>query len=171
MYLFITSTTYAQWLPGDERGFVSRVDAEIHNKYGEPFDADVRWLKKYTGSTLKGSPVFLVGEHAKVLLEQFQETAAHQHWTLYGVAIMPNHVHVLLETSDDASPEKAAGYLKSYGSRRLNVIFGKPESGTWWTAGSSIRQKTVDSIPDVIRYIKHQRNALLVWIAPQYDIE
>ena len=171
MYLFITSTTYAQWLPGDKRGFVSRVNSEIHNEYGTPYDADVAWLRKYTASQLKGEPVLLNLEHAKVLLEQFHETALYRHWKLYGAAIMPNHIHVLLETSDDTEPEKAAGDLKSYGSRRLNAAFGKPTSGTWWTSGCSIRRKTIDSLPTIIRYIKKQHNALLVWIDPEYDVE
>ena len=171
MYLFITSTTYAQWLPGDERGFVSRVDSKIHNKYGEAFDVDVRWLKKYTASRLKCEPVRFDSEHANVLFEQFQETVAHRHWTMFGAAIMPNHVHVLLETSDDTEPKKVAGTLKSYGSRRLNAVFGKPKSETWWTAGCSIRRKTTESIPDLIRYIKEQPNALLIWIGPEYDVE
>ena len=171
MYLFITSTTYAQWLPGDERGFVSRVNSEIHNQYGTPVDADVPWLKRYTTNRLKGEPVFLNHEQAEVLLEQFKETVSHWYWKLYGVAIMPNHVHILLETNDDIEPERAAGELKSYGSRRLNKVFGKPASGTWWTSGCSIRRKTVDSISEVVRYIKNQRNALLIWIAPEYDID
>jgi len=171
MYLFITSTTYAQWLPGDERGFVSRVEGEIHNQYGEAIDADIPWLKKYAASQRKGEPVLFNSEHAKVLFEQFQETVSHRHWIMYGAAIMPNHVHVLLETSGDTVPEKAAGDLKSFGSLRLNRVFGKPESGTWWTSGSSIRRKTAESIPDVIRYIKNQHNALLIWIAPEYDVE
>jgi len=171
MYLFITSTTYAQWLPGDERGFVSRVHSEIHNIYDTPIDADMPRLKKYAASQLKGKPVFLNNDHAKVLFEQFQDTISRRHWTLYGAAIMPNHVHILLETDDDTAPEKTAGDLKSFGSRQLSAVFGKPDSGTWWTAGSSIRRKTAESLPDVIRYIKNQRNALLIWIAPEYDVE
>jgi len=171
MYLFITTTTYAQWLPGDERGFVSRVKSEIHNQYDFPIDADVPWLKRYTEKHLKGEPVFLNSEQAKVLLEQFQATVSYRHWKFYGTAIMPNHVHIFLETDDDTAPEKAAGDLKSYGSRRLNAVFGKPASGTWWTASCSIRRKTADAIPDVIKYIKNQRNALLIWIAPEYDVE
>ena len=84
---------------------------------------------------------------------------------------MPNHVHILLEISEGTEPEKAAGELKSYGSRRLNKDFGKPKSETWWTAGCSLRRKTAEALPDVIRYIKNQRNALLIWIAPEYDVE
>ena len=171
MYLFITSTVYAQWLPGDKRGFVSRVNAEIHNEYGTSIDADVTWLRKYTSEHLKGEPVVLNLDQATVLFEQFQETISYRHWKLYGVAIMPNHIHILVETSDDAVPETVAGDLKKRGSRRLNALFGKPASGTWWTSGSSIRRKTAEAIPDVLRYIKNQHDALLIWIAPAYDVE
>jgi REP element-mobilizing transposase RayT len=169
MYLFITSTTYAQRLPGDQRGFVSRVNSEIHNEFGTPVDTDVPWLRTYTLKNLKGEPVFLNGEHAKVLLEQFQQTVAHRHWELLGVAIMPNHVHILLETDGTVSPDTVAGTLKSWGSRRLSKVFGKPKSETWWTTGCSIRHKTADSLPTVIQYIKEQHNPLLIWIAPEYE--
>jgi hypothetical protein len=58
MYLFITSTTYAQWLPGDKRGFVSRVDAEIHNEYGTPMsDDDVAPDDRKTRSCVSSSIV------------------------------------------------------------------------------------------------------------------
>ena len=84
---------------------------------------------------------------------------------------MPNHVHVLVEVNDDIKPENVAGDLKRFGSQRLNAVFGKPESETWWTVGSSIRRKTADSVPDVLKYIKNQCHALLVWITPEYDGE
>jgi len=171
MYLFITSTTYAQWLPGDKRGFVSKIYTGLHNQYGDDFDADIPRLKKYVEHHLKGKPVLLNSEQAKVLFEQFQETITYRHWILHGAAIMPNHVHILLETSDDTEPQKAVGTLKSYGSRRLNAVFGRPASGTWWTDGSSILRKTAEAIPNVLRYIKNQHNALLVWIAPEYDVQ
>jgi len=167
MYLFITSTTYGQWLPGDERGYVNKGN----NQYGTPFCEGHSGLKNSAKSRLKGEPVLLNTQHAQVLFEQFQETVSRRQWMLYGAAIMPNHVHVLIETSDDTLPEKAAGDLKSFGSRRLSEVFGKPDAGTWWTSGCSIRHKKADAIPEIIRYIKNQRNALLVWIAPGYDIE
>ena len=167
MYLFITTTTYAQWLPGDERGFVNRQN----NQYGTPFYEGHTGLKRSAKNRLKGAPVLLNDKHAQVLFEQFQETISRRCWELYGAAIMPNHVHILLETSDHTEPEKAAGDLKSFGSRRLSEVFGKPDAGTWWTSGSSIRRKTAEAIPHVIRYIKNQRNPLLIWIAPEYDVE
>ena len=165
--MFITSTTYAQWLPGDERSYVNRTN----NQYGTPFCEGHAGFKNSAKNRLKGESIWLNNEHAKVLFEQFQETVSRRHWTLCGVAIMPNHVHVLIETSDDTKPAKAAGDLKSFGSRRLSEVFGKPESGTWWTSGCSIRHKKGEVVPEVIRYIKNQRNALLIWIAPEYDVE
>ena len=167
MYLFITSTTYAQRLPGDERGFVNRKN----NRYGTPFCEGHIGLNNSARNRLKGAPVLLNDKHAQVLFEQFQKTISHRCWALYGVAIMPNHVHLLVETRDDTEPEKVAGDLKSFGSRRLSEVFGKPDAGTWWTSGCSIRRKTAEAIPDVIGYIKNQRNALLVWITPEYDVE
>ena len=156
---FITSTTYGQWLLGDKRGFVGHVDGRINNKFDEPYDADVAWLRKYSKDQLKGEPVLLNAEQAGMLLEQFRQTVEYRGWTMYGVAIMPNHFHILLEVPDDADVAKVAKDLKSYGSRRLNAVFGKPDSGTWWTQSSSARRKKASSIPYLIRYMKE----------PQYD--
>jgi len=174
--VFLTSTTYAQWLPGDARGFVSNVDVggnhlERHNRYGTPFDADMPQLRQSAKERLKGEPVVFNQKQAEVLFGQFCETARIRHWTLIGVAIMFNHVHILIEVGDDANPDDVMRDLKSYGSGALNRTFGKPKSGTWWTTSGSKRRKTSSAIPEVIKYLKRQPNPLVLWINPNYDIQ
>ena len=169
MFLFITSTTYGQWLPGDERGYVSRDYHVVHNVPGTPVKKNNAKLKEFARRQLKGEPVLFNHEHATALLSQFQETAAYRHWKLCGAAIMSNHVHVLIEVPNTESLDGVSGNLKSYGSRRLNKDFGTPSSGTWWTSGSSVRCKSVESVPSLIEYMKGQHNPLLVWLAPEFE--
>jgi len=174
MVVFLTSTTCAQRLPGDARGFVSNVDVggkheERHNRYGTPFDADMPQLRQSAKEQLKGEPVVFNREQAEVLFEQFHETAGIRNWTLIGVAIMFNHVHVLIKVSDDANPDDVLRDLKSYGSGALNKKFGKPESGTWWTVSGSKRRKDLLVIPALIEYLKQQENPLVLWINPDYE--
>ncbi len=176
MLRFITSTTYGQWLPGDERGFVSNVRTgtehrDKHNRYGVAFDKNMPGLKNAARNAMKGEPVFLTLEQAKILIEQFRETATFRNWLLVGVAVMANHFHALLEIADAENPENVLRDLKSYGSRKLNERFGKPESGTWWTTSGSNRPKRTDDIPTVIRYLKNQKRILALWIDPQFDPE
>ena len=174
MIVFLTSTTYAQWLPGDARGFVSNVDVgggriERHNRYDTPFDADMPQLRQVAKDRLKGPPVVFNREQAEVLFEQFRETARIRNWTLIGVAIMFNHVHILIEVGDEANPDDVLRDLKSYGSGALNKRFGKPESGTWWTVSGSKRRKDPSAIPALIEYLKRQENPLVLWINPNYE--
>ena len=85
-YWFLTNTCYGNWLPGNRRGFVGRVwehrpdDPEAeprveHDLPGTPYDENVPGLERASESLLKGPPVRLELEHARVLLAQFLETA------------------------------------------------------------------------------------------------
>ena len=128
-------------------------------------------LERSAREAMKGKPVFLDAEQATMLVEQFQETAGIRNWTLIGVAVMANHFHAIVEIGDKENPENVMRDLKSYGSKKLNKIFGKPESGTWWTAGGSNRPKNADAIPTLVRYLKNQDRILAIWVDPFYDSE
>ncbi len=161
-------------MPGDARRFVSNVDVggehlARHNRYGSPIDADMPLLRQSAKDKLKGPPVVFNREQAELLFDQFRETANVRNWTLIGVAIMFNHVHVLIEVADDTDPDDVLRDLKSYGSGKLNRKFGKPESGTWWTVGGSKRRKDRSAIPQLIEYLKKQPNPLVLWINPDYE--
>src|SRR5438270_6736343 len=110
----LTWTTYGTWLPGDDRGSVTSVRANPgprveHDQPGTPVDGSMPGLRAAAAATLKGSPVYLEAEHAAALLTQWHETAAYRHWRLRGVAIMANHVHLVVEVPDDPDPEKLVG--------------------------------------------------------------
>jgi REP element-mobilizing transposase RayT len=165
----LTWTTYGTWLPGDPRGFVANVDdgqgqGIRHNVPSTPCDADLPALQRYMKDQLRGSAVLLNGEQAAVLLKQFKETAAYRGWRLLAVAIMANHVHVLVAVSGDPDPETLLRDFKSYGSRALNRRWGKPPADTWWTESGSRRKKgTDDAVRGAVRYVKAQPNALVIW--------
>jgi len=96
-YWLLTSTFYGNRLPGDPRGFVSRVrdlrpgdsvsDAGRHERArhehdipGTPCDADMPGLYRSAQSLLKGPVIRIALEQAQALTPQFQETAAHRGW-------------------------------------------------------------------------------------------
>jgi REP element-mobilizing transposase RayT len=166
----LTWTTYGTWLPGDERGFVSNVrdgdGPEIkHNTPGTPYDAKQRGLQIAAREQMLGQPVWLTIEQAELLAAQFRETVAFRNWSLLALAIMANHVHLVVRVPDDPEPSTLLRDFKSYGSRRLNQRFGKPTSGTWWTASGS-RRKLPDerAVQAAIRYVQNQQRPLVVWI-------
>jgi REP element-mobilizing transposase RayT len=179
-YWLLTSTFYGNWLPGDPRGFVSRVRdsrpddpctpvRKEHDAPGTPYDADLPGLYHSAQQSLRGAPVQIDAEQAQVLLQQFQETAAYRGWQLLAVAVLSNHVHWVVGVHGDPEPTKILGDLKAYGSRMLNVHCGKPASNRWWTYGGS-KRKLLDAkaVQAAISYVRSQHQPLAVWIAPEF---
>jgi len=173
----LTSTFYGTWLPGDRRGFVSRVRDRRssdpsstsrfkHNRYGTDYDGDIEGIRRHAQEQMKGPPIALRADQAGILLAQFQETATYRKWELIAVAILWNHVHLLVGVLGDPDPEDLLRDFKSYGSRALNKKFGKPMSETWWTAGGSARiRESKRAIAVGVRYIERQKNPLLIWVS------
>jgi REP element-mobilizing transposase RayT len=123
----LTWTTYGNWLPGDERGFVSAVRDQsgvqtTHNQPGTEYDCDRTHLESYSQQTQKFAAVRLTLEQAAAVCRQIQTTAEHRHWKLFAVAVMANHVHVVVGVPGDPDPSMLLRDLKSYGARELNRI-------------------------------------------------
>jgi REP element-mobilizing transposase RayT len=173
-YWLLTSTTYGNWLPGDERGFVSRVrDGEgrsiLHNIPGTPYDADLPQVKEMASERLKCAAVRLNVEQAQTLLAQFQETATIRSWLLLAVAVMANHVHLVVGVPGDPSPASILRDFKSYGSRALNRRWTRPLSDTWWTESGSKRKLSSEAdVLAAIRYVLGQQFPLVIWVNERY---
>ena len=167
---FLTWTTYGTWLPGDDRGFVSNIrdgdGPEVkHAEPGTPYDAKQRGLVHAAREQMSGDPIWLHSGHADAVAKQFLETAKFRGWVMCAMAVMTNHVHLVVGVSGDPEPETLLRDFKSYGSRRLNRLAGKPISGTWWTAGGSRRiLRDPVAVRTVVEYVRNQRNPLRIWI-------
>jgi REP element-mobilizing transposase RayT len=172
----LTSSFYGTWLPGDRRGFVGRVRdlrpedppsaARLeHDLPGTPYDEDMAGLERASAELMKGPPIWIEEEHAAILLGQFRETAMYRQWHLLAVAIMANHVHLVVRTPTDVDPTKVLGDFKAYGSRALTARFGKPASGTWWTSrGSKRLLRDEAAIAAAVYYVLHKQfNPLVTW--------
>jgi len=174
-YWLLTRTTYGTWLPGDPRGFVSAVgDGQegtvIHNIPGTPFDADWHHLREYAKSRLDGEPVLLDLQQARIIEAQLHETARHRGWQLTSVAIMCNHVHVVVGVPGDPAPETLLRDFKSYGSRALNQVFGM-KAKRWTESGSRRRLKTDEAILNATAYVRDQRSPLVFWVDEKFIAE
>ncbi len=180
LHWLLTSTFYGNWLPGDSRGFVSRVRdrrAEEplsetrmeHDVPGTDYDSDYAGLHHSARARLVGEPVWLTEAQAIVLLAQFRTTAAHRGWNLRA-AVMANHVHLLVGVPKALSPTKVLGDFKAYGSRALTTRWGKPASNTWWTYGGSKRKKEDENaLQGAILYVRDQQNILAIYLEPGVD--
>ncbi len=168
-YWLITWTTYGTWLPGDQRGFVSFVRDNdgaqiIHNEPKTAYDHDNPALKNTMQSRMKGKAIWLSQDQAVVVMNQIQETTQFREWQLSAVAVMSNHVHLVVGVPGDPEPESILHSYKSYASRALNKEWKKPINGSWWTKSGSTR-KLPDNIAvkNAVEYVFNQDHTLAVW--------
>lgn len=175
-YWFLTNTCYGTWLPGDSRGFVGHVWEHIeeddpadlrvsHNSAGADYDKDMPGLERESRARMLGEPTYLTESQARMVVEQFQETARFRKWELIAAAVMFNHFHILVGVEGDPDPGKLLGDFKSWASRRLNEHFGTRDPGHWWTSCGS-KRKVCDTagVIAVARYILfRQSDPLVTW--------
>jgi len=169
-YWLLTWTTYGTWLPGDRRGFVSTVKdgpgPEIrHNVPGTPYDSDMPGLRRSAVKLLKCPPIFLNKAQAKTVYKQLLATSEYRCWQAFAIAVMSNHIHMVVGVPGDPDPSVLLRDFKSYASRALNQNWSKPESETWWTESGS-RRKLPDenAFHAAIEYVRRQQHPLIVWI-------
>ncbi|MBQ6615780.1 MAG: transposase [Thermoguttaceae bacterium] len=175
-FWFLTWTSYGQWLPGEQKGFVSNkfehgIREPKNNVPGMPYDADFSDLKAYSQSLLKTKPVLLSYQKAVLIHEQFEETASFHNWRVIACSIMVNHIHLLVGVLGDPEPKVLLQKFKSYASRKLNQTYPNLDKGRWWTAGGSYRKiDTENSFKRCIEYILTQNAPLTQWHAQlKYD--
>jgi len=181
-YWLLSSTFYGNWLPGDPRGFVSRVRdrrpdepesiaRREHDMPGIPYDADIPGLRHAAREVMRGEPIRVTAEQAIALIAQFRETAAYRGWWLLAAAVMANHMHIVTGVPDDPAPTKILGDYKAYGSRALNRRWGEPPPGTWWTYDGSKRKLPDErAIRNGVIYVRDQPYALAVHVDPTYPL-
>ncbi len=170
-YWLLTWTTYGTWLPGDRRGFVCEVrddtnEKVLHNTPGTPCDEDMPSLQVYATATMSEDAVWFDHEQAQLVADQLRETAAHRGWWILALAVMANHVHIVVGVPGDPEPEKLLADFKSWATRRLKERC--PGKERWWTqSGSKRAKKTPEAIRAAVVYVRDQPNALVVWLDPR----
>ena len=119
-----------------------------------------------------GEAIRLNVDQARVLLKQFHETVRYRGWWLWAAAIMADHFHAVVGVRGDPEPSKIRADLKTYGSRRLNKLWGKPVNGTWWTArGSNRKLPNEAAVLSAICYTVEQEFPLIVWTCPVPELD
>jgi REP element-mobilizing transposase RayT len=170
----LTWTTYGTWLPGDRRGSTSRLRAELwmarraNNVPGTALDPPMPALEKASRARMVDEPALLTRAQANVVSAQLRETASIRGWTLFAVAIMRNHVHVVVGVDGDPDPSGTLRDFKSWSSRALNAHWPRASRRWWGSRGSSRR---LDGDPPVIaarEYVRRQAYPLVLWV-PDWD--
>ncbi len=166
----LTWTTYGTWLPGDARGFVGNVRDQngahaTHNQPGAEYDRDRPHLQGHSRATQKLESVQLTREHAAVVCRQIRATAEFRNWKVFAVAVMANHVHVVVGVPGDPDPSTLLRDLKSYAARALNEAATPGERRRWWTKSGSTRKLPDETaVLAAIRYVQEQDWPLALWL-------
>jgi REP element-mobilizing transposase RayT len=121
-------------------------------------------LKRSAESLANGQPVYLTEDQANSVVIQLKETADYRGWNLFAVAVMRNHVHLVVGVPGDPDPANLLRDFKSYSSRRLNKEFGEPNAPRSWTESGSRRiLKGHDAVRSAIAYVVNQEHPLAIW--------
>ena len=162
-----TWTTYGTWLPGDERGYVSRRPTKdgsqiINDIPGDVYDADDPDIKTKAAEKMDGEPVYLGQEQAQEALRSIQDVCSRHPVSLIAAAIMRDHVHVLCQSEMDNT--QLLQLFKGNTAKKLNEKFPLEKSPRWWTrSGSKRKIKKGSNLEPAIAYVEQQSHVLSVW--------
>ena len=110
----ITTRTHGTWLPGNQRGSVDRG----HNAFGTPTLPEDAARERWNRERMRSAPTRLSAADRAVVVEETRRTCAFRGWRLRAVHARGEHVHTLV--SAPVPPERVAGELKAWCSRRLH---------------------------------------------------
>ena len=113
------------------------------------------WVPKYRAHIMGG-------EVSQFLKEVFQHIAEEYELHILRVAIMEDHVHLLIETPPSYSPSEIVQVMKSISARELFKKFPKMRKLMWsgriWNEGYFVRSIGDKLTTDVIeKYIEYQK--------------
>jgi len=149
----ITFTTYGMWVHGDDRG---SVDKE-HNRYGSPFVASNRALRRKEYDTLKNQPLSLSENQREHVLRVILEVCRFRGWHAHAVHVRSNHVHIVV--SGEENPEKMMVNFKAYATRALRKHANEQSTiKKYWTRHGSTRYLwTEESIASAMKYVENEQ--------------
>jgi REP element-mobilizing transposase RayT len=151
---FITFTTYGTRLPGDQRGSVDRT----HNQYGMPWlPPDARRENTVRGRMSQG-PYSLDEARRAVVRDAIVEECRFRQWNLLALHVRTNHVHLVVATAADRTPEFILRSCKAHASQCLTRAgFENAERKRWTTHGSTRYLWEIEAVQDEIRYTLEQQ--------------
>lgn len=107
-------TTYGTWLPGDARGWTSKLKPGV-----QPPDPDrefeARWL-------MSEDAVLLTPEQREIVEATIRRHCEIRKWTLLALNVRTNHIHLVV--SADRSVADVMNQLKAWCSRKLSDAMG-----------------------------------------------
>jgi REP element-mobilizing transposase RayT len=109
----LTFRTYATWLPGDRRGFVTR----DRSGYRTPLCGASHPLEDAMAARQEHPSLELDAARRGAVEAAIREHCAHREWRLSALNVRTNHVHSVVAAGKP--PERVMNELKSWSTRRM----------------------------------------------------
>ena len=147
---FLTWTTQATWLHGDERGSIDRTHATLGLAKSEP-DGQ---RERHEGSRVMTVGVVLGDSQRALVAEIIAEHCEFRGWRLLACNVRTNHVHVVVGKCGTTAPETVMSQLKAWATRRLREAgFIAADARVWTEHGSTRWIIDEDSLSRAIDYV------------------
>lgn len=153
----ITFTTYGTRLHGDERGTVDR-----HHNQPSTFTLAPDPSRQATArARMSAEPVVLTPEQRRFLESTLPELCADLGLTHLVSAAAPDHIHLLVQISENTHGKRARALIKRRLTQALDQSWSCPkraDGSSWWSEGGSARAVRDEHYRiNAIRYIEDQR--------------
>ena len=104
----------------------------------------------------KWSKDSLSPEMADAFIDTLLEVCEERGYVLFGVAMMPDHVHLILSLKPTDSPYEPMQYIKGRISRELRMQFTELEGDSLWGDGYYVEAVGKKNIWQVLHYVSRQ---------------
>jgi REP element-mobilizing transposase RayT len=160
MFFLITWTIYGSWLPGDPRGFRTyhkRQTVPSPERYADedevPYEPK-RYIPLYSHSASKSSgEVKLNWEQMKAACDVIVQTAVAL-GVRGTVAVLPQHVHIVVEMPEEITTGFFCNRVKSKSSLRLSDYGLK---GKVWARRYHAKRISEEKVIEARRYVQSHR--------------
>jgi REP element-mobilizing transposase RayT len=140
---FLTWTTYGSWLPGDDRGWHGKGEAEIQP--ANPLFVEM------ARSEMKEPEFRLSADQRQIVEATIRDHCRERYWHLHAVNARSNHVHVVV-TAAGYQPETVRDQFKAWCTRKLKEA-GATRTRFWTEGGSRRWINREDDLEAAILYV------------------
>ncbi|MFO0857520.1 MAG: hypothetical protein U0640_09225 [Phycisphaerales bacterium] len=147
---FLTWSTYAQRLHGDNRG---SVDLD-HNKPNTPMLKPNAKRVEAEQFRAVQTPFVLSEDMRPIVKKSIEDHAAIRKWLIWALNVRTTHVHLVVDCTGTHTPELALQQFKTWGTRRLIAAgLAKSHTRVWADHGSTRYLNDQLSLQRAIEYV------------------
>ena len=158
----LTWTTYGTWLPGDERGYVSKTLTgkgviRTPNRPGEPYAYNHGLTEHAAREKLKRPPVYLTTRQAMIAVAAMEEAGTRNRIKILAGSFMKDHCHVIVDVDN---PSRGLNVLKGASGHALSHSESTKGLPWWTSSGKKDHILTERHLAAAIAYVRKQKNIL-----------